>query len=566
MHMKNKKMGRFLRSIAMVLCICFISMTMMGMALADDTEGDFYTDVPDTEPTVVEIEIVPDTTEEPDTAPEIAAEPENTEPEVTPEPEAESDPIENPEPTEAPEPTEEPEPTEPPVLECEYELDTELPEGWYNEPVSLIVRILDILGTGWNKVEAALSDEADAERIDLTEELREKGFAKYIVSVNGTVFFFVTDPNGDEHKLELHIGCLDYDTPSLNAGINGGMLHVEAGDTLSGIAAIYVNDDLYTTLHDGELNLRIDKFTDEPNLYICAVDNAGNTSRFVVLANPFYEEPKPEEHNDHCPPDCDCRKTTPTPGNNSGNSGNSGNTGNSGSGGGNAGASPGNTSAPTQTSNKGADATPQPQASPEPVTIEEGTGFSQNGSAVTRDLLYDKHTNKQFITVETRNGETFYIVIDYDKASDEDGEQYETYFLNLVDEADLLALVEGDTPVPTCTCANKCEIGAVNTSCEICRNNMSECMGKVVKVEPEPTVEPEPEPEKESGGSGPAILIILLLVGGAGALYWFKFRNKKPDTKGPVDLDDYDYGEDDEDEEYEMEQDDTDGAAEQDDE
>ena len=54
----------------------------------------------------------------------------------------------------------------------------------------------------------------------------------------------------------------------------------------------------------------------------------------------------------------------------------------------------------------------------EPVTKEDGTGFTQNGNSVTRDLLYDKYSNKQFITVETRNGETFYLVIDYDKPLD----------------------------------------------------------------------------------------------------------------------------------------------------
>ena len=63
-------------------------------------------------------------------------------------------------------------------------------------------------------------------------------------------------------------------------------------------------------------------------------------------------------------------------------------------------------------------------------------------------MLYDKYSNKQFITVETRNGETFYLVIDYDKPLDEDGERYETYFLNLVDEADLLALIDGDKKAP----------------------------------------------------------------------------------------------------------------------
>ena len=59
-------------------------------------------------------------------------------------------------------------------------------------------------------------------------------------------------------------------------------------------------------------------------------------------------------------------------------------------------------------------------------------------------LLYDKATNKQFITVQTSGGNTFYIGIDYDKPTDEDGEQYQTYFLNMVDEADLLAAMQAE--------------------------------------------------------------------------------------------------------------------------
>ena len=74
--------------------------------------------------------------------------------------------------------------------------------------------------------------------------------------------------------------------------------------------------------------------------------------------------------------------------------------------------------------------TPAPEPAP---TITPGEGFSEDGNLVTRDLLYDAATNKQFITVETSGGNTFYIVIDYDKPVDEDGEQYHTYFLNMVD-------------------------------------------------------------------------------------------------------------------------------------
>ena len=54
-------------------------------------------------------------------------------------------------------------------------------------------------------------------------------------------------------------------------------------------------------------------------------------------------------------------------------------------------------------------------------TVDPGEGFTEDGNLVTRDLLYDKATNKQFITVQTSGGSTFYIVIDYDKPTDEDG-------------------------------------------------------------------------------------------------------------------------------------------------
>ena len=42
----------------------------------------------------------------------------------------------------------------------------------------------------------------------------------------------------------------------------------------------------------------------------------------------------------------------------------------------------------------------------------------------------------QFVTVESKNGNVFYLVIDYGTG--------DVYFLNLVDEADLLALLEDD--------------------------------------------------------------------------------------------------------------------------
>lgn len=159
--------------------------------------------------------------------------------------------------------------------------------------------------------------------------------------------------------------------------------------------------------------------------------------------------------------------------------------------------------------------------------------------------------DKQFITLESKNGNVFYLVID------RNGDEENVYFMNLVDEADLMALIEANedgTQAPVCSCTDKCAIGAIKTDCEICRTNMSECVGKEPVIEPEPTepVEDEPTEEKPSVNFMP-VLILLIAGAGGGAFYWFKIRKPKEKTAGNNDLDDYDFGQDDDyDEETEL--------------
>ena len=163
--------------------------------------------------------------------------------------------------------------------------------------------------------------------------------------------------------------------------------------------------------------------------------------------------------------------------------------------------------------------TETPEAS-EPVEEpqEEATGgMEPDGQPLTPEgnatLVDDYYGDKQLITVTTKAGNYFYILID---RANEDKETA-VHFLNQVDEADLMALMEdGQTEEKpaACICAEKCQAGAVNTACPVCSVNMSECAGKAPEVEPEP----EPEPEKESGSGGALVLILLLAaLGGGGA-------------------------------------------------
>lgn len=180
------------------------------------------------------------------------------------------------------------------------------------------------------------------------------------------------------------------------------------------------------------------------------------------------------------------------------------------------------------------------ESAEEPVT--GGIPLTPEGNMTLVDDIHGEAAgDKQFITVVSKSGNYFYIIID--RAAN--GENT-VHFLNKVDEADLMALMDEDTtdkPL-VCTCSEKCKAGAVNTSCEICMTNMSRCAGR--ETTPTPT-EPA-EPVKESGSS--ALLTLgLILAAGGGAAYYFVVMKPKQVQKVPSDLDDLDL-EDEESEEY----------------
>ena len=181
----------------------------------------------------------------------------------------------------------------------------------------------------------------------------------------------------------------------------------------------------------------------------------------------------------------------------------------------------------------------QPEATPETAAPEEpepyeGEPIDGEGNAYTRDLLYDKATNKQFITVQTKTGNTFYVVIDYDAPINEEEEQYQTYFLNMVDEADLLALMDEEEAA-----------------------KYQEKKPEVTEpAETEKPKETEPAPEKQKTESEqkkasplPMIMLLLFVIGaaGVGGYLYVKMKGVRPASKKNQPDPDADYHDEDED-------------------
>ena len=193
------------------------------------------------------------------------------------------------------------------------------------------------------------------------------------------------------------------------------------------------------------------------------------------------------------------------------------------------------------------DPVPLPETTEAPAEVPEETeepttgGMEPVGVPVTPQgnaaLVDDFFGDKQLITVTTKAGNYFYILID---RANEDKET-SVHFLNQVDDADLLALLD-EEPQDTefCTCTVKCEAGNINENCSLCEKSLRNCTAPEAAKNDIET--PQEKPKSNMGSL--IILLVLALAGGGAALYYFKFRKPKADTTGHDDLDEYDFGED----------------------
>ena len=461
-------------------------------------------------------------------------------------------------------------PEEPPADPTVYAYTVTItpPDGWYLNTATIQV---GITGDAWAKVELQRPGASAWE--DVTDQL-QSGSAKVNISANGIYRVRITDPSGETHETEQNIECIDNAPPTVWAGIRDKLLHTEASDTQSGIAGIMVDGCLYTTLTNGGLDLRIQDYINAgPTISIIALDNVGNLSDETLLDNPYYSD-EPETTQPPVPTPTPIviytgdpnapQPTQPPQQYQGGQQGMQGGSQTYPSGGQQTMQTPVQAATPTPEPYPTITPIPMPTAeptpTPEPLEPYEGTGFTNSGQFITRDMLYDKFTNKLFVTVETRDGSLFYLVVDYDKPLDEEGEAYETYFLNAVDGADLTAFLPESstepeaTPEPeVCTCADKCTVGHIDTACPVCRVNMSECLG--VEPTPEPVETEQPAEEPSSGNMGAVILVLIVVAAGAaGALIFLKKKKAAaPKPSGGIDLDDYDFESDDDEDQEEDE-------------
>ena len=134
---------------------------------------------------------------------------------------------------------------------------------------------------------------------------------------------------------------------------------------------------------------------------------------------------------------------------------------------------------------------------------EDATLTPDGNMDLVDDLSETQSEALQFMTVQTRDGSTFYIVIERSRNSEN------VHFLNQVDARDLMAIMDEE------------EVAALAPEEE------------EPEVTPVPTLEPEvetiepptPEPEKPKGGGLMTLLLFVILGGGvAGGYYFLKVK------------------------------------------
>lgn len=330
----------------------------------------------------------------------------------------------------------------------------------------------------------------------------------------------------------------DTTPPTLTAALKDDKLAVEASDDMSGVEAVYVDGTRINSLVNGKGTVTLKDYAgDGKEVTVYAVDYSGNRSKEVKLDNPYYEEPAQTQAASSAAPQSSSGETQAAPSTPPAPSPSASNSESS-----QAAGTPSTSQAETEASSE------SPAAEDETESAVPEGAFTPEGTGTVLDSATGQEDDKQFYTITTADGNVFYLIIDGKRDSEN------VYFLNGVTEEDLLSLAQQDNggesaiEVVTCNCTEKCEAGAVNTDCPVCKNDLNGCLGKVTEEPaPEETEQPEAEPEKSGGNTGMIIFLVIALAAAGGLGYYFKIV--RPKQQAAMDEDEFEddgYGEDDE--------------------
>ena len=174
----------------------------------------------------------------------------------------------------------------------------------------------------------------------------------------------------------------------------------------------------------------------------------------------------------------------------------------------------------------------------EPAETQPSHGLTPSGNlTLVDDLGVRNGEGQQFVTLVTKNGNYFYLIIDRDEKGEET-----VHFLNMVDERDLFALMEDDEKA-----AYESQMAAEQAAKEAAEKAAAEAASQTGESE---TQKPEDEPAKESKKTNlaPVLIIIVLMAAAGGGWFLMQTKKKKKAESAPdpdadyTDEDDEDYG------------------------